>query len=376
MAFLNLFIYLFVIFITILILPIYAQKSCKSAYCSNDNSLQIRFPFILKGQQDESCGYPGFNLTCSSQGLAAIDLPFSGRFFIRNISYNTQVIQLYDPDNCLPKRLNIGLNLSGSPFMAYSYRNYSLFSCPFGFNSSLSYSTIYCLRNSTNTVVAFDEYYSIIFRMGNINCTEMYTISVPSLIYNSHSDGINDMSLTWIQPQCAYCEMHGGNCVLTSVGSQDVQCLFPKHSKTGSRILGIMLIATIIPTTGWFLCVIFLKCNMIRNSQDNNNSIHIISIGSLTSSPQPSIPTVGGLDDSIIQSYPIVIIGENNLSPGLNNKTCPICLSEFLTKDTVRFIPECTHCFHSNCIDEWLRLNRSCPVCRSSPTYVDSTSFV
>ncbi|GJU37470.1 RING-H2 finger protein ATL67-like protein [Tanacetum coccineum] len=33
----------------------------------------------------------------------------------------------------------------------------------------------------------------------------------------------------------------------------------------------------------------------------------------------------------------------------------------------MRMLPECKHCFHLSCVDAWLKLNASCPVCRSSP---------
>ncbi|CAN6568316.1 unnamed protein product [Malus baccata var. baccata] len=48
--------------------------------------------------------------------------------------------------------------------------------------------------------------------------------------------------------------------------------------------------------------------------------------------------------------------------------TCAICLSEYLTKETVRCIPECKNCFHADCVDGWLKLNSSCPGCRNNPS--------
>ncbi|MCO5604794.1 hypothetical protein L7F22_058966 [Adiantum nelumboides] len=46
---------------------------------------------------------------------------------------------------------------------------------------------------------------------------------------------------------------------------------------------------------------------------------------------------------------------------------CAICLGDYGEGDTLRLLPECAHAFHVHCIDAWLRLHVSCPVCRSSP---------
>ncbi|XP_058069330.1 RING-H2 finger protein ATL67-like [Magnolia sinica] len=33
----------------------------------------------------------------------------------------------------------------------------------------------------------------------------------------------------------------------------------------------------------------------------------------------------------------------------------------------LRMLPDCRHFFHLCCVNAWLRLNASCPVCRTSP---------
>uniref|UniRef100_A0A0E0MAD7 RING-type E3 ubiquitin transferase n=1 Tax=Oryza punctata TaxID=4537 RepID=A0A0E0MAD7_ORYPU len=43
---------------------------------------------------------------------------------------------------------------------------------------------------------------------------------------------------------------------------------------------------------------------------------------------------------------------------------CPVCLEAFADDDGVKVVPACGHVFHAACIDQWLAVRNSCPVCR------------
>ncbi|XP_048533989.1 RING-H2 finger protein ATL39-like [Triticum urartu] len=43
---------------------------------------------------------------------------------------------------------------------------------------------------------------------------------------------------------------------------------------------------------------------------------------------------------------------------------CPVCLEAFGDDDGVKVVPACGHVFHAPCIDRWLDVRNSCPVCR------------
>ncbi|GLJ38126.1 hypothetical protein SUGI_0776190 [Cryptomeria japonica] len=73
---------------------------------------------------------------------------------------------------------------------------------------------------------------------------------------------------------------------------------------------------------------------------------------------------VGGLDQSIINSYPKMLFCKES---HCGDSVCSICLCEYGEEEMLRLMPECRHCFHSRCIDAWLRLHASCPICRTSP---------
>ena len=79
------------------------------------------------------------------------------------------------------------------------------------------------------------------------------------------------------------------------------------------------------------------------------------------------VVVVMGLDGPTIESFPKTQLGESKRLPKPNDNTCPICLSEYQANDTLRTIPECNHYFHATCVDEWLKMNGTCPICRNSP---------
>ncbi|CAN6216677.1 unnamed protein product [Urochloa humidicola] len=51
---------------------------------------------------------------------------------------------------------------------------------------------------------------------------------------------------------------------------------------------------------------------------------------------------------------------------GEEEASCSVCLGPFETGETVRLLPVCLHLFHVECIDLWLDMHSTCPVCRSS----------
>lgn len=47
--------------------------------------------------------------------------------------------------------------------------------------------------------------------------------------------------------------------------------------------------------------------------------------------------------------------------------SCTICLDDYQESvDVLRLLPECGHMFHGACIDQWLALSPTCPICRQS----------
>ncbi|CAN6480071.1 unnamed protein product [Victoria cruziana] len=70
-----------------------------------------------------------------------------------------------------------------------------------------------------------------------------------------------------------------------------------------------------------------------------------------------------GLEESLINS---ITFCKFKRGEGLIEGTdCSVCLSEFQEGEDLRLLPKCSHAFHSECIDRWLRAHVNCPLCRA-----------
>ncbi|XP_027933154.1 putative RING-H2 finger protein ATL21A [Vigna unguiculata] len=346
----------------------YASSDCQYYSWCSDNNILIRFPFQIQGLQHPYCGYPGFQLTCSNDSKTVITLPYMGKFFVRNINYLRQEMQVYDPDDCLPKRL-LSLNLSASPFIVTSLRNYTLFSCPTPHTGS-QFIPIDCLSNSTSFVSAIP---SLNFTTSlPDSCHVLKKLSFPVAYQQNFSDDLlsGDLLLTWSSPDCRYCESQQALCGFQSINSDQVSCFFDYQTggaEHGLRVFGIITLSIVGPA---IMCAIAMACYASFKYRRGNTA----RISAAQRSAPTEIAEAGtvrmGLDESTIESYQKLELGESRRVPGPNEGCCTICLSEYKTKDTIRCIPECAHCFHAHCIDEWLRINTTCPLCRNSPSAV------
>lgn len=75
-----------------------------------------------------------------------------------------------------------------------------------------------------------------------------------------------------------------------------------------------------------------------------------------------------GLHDKTIDSYLKMLYSEAKLQKTYSTASCcSICLADYKGNDTLRLLPDCKHLFHLKCVDPWLRLHPTCPVCRTSP---------
>ncbi|KAL6177410.1 hypothetical protein ACLB2K_048936 [Fragaria x ananassa] len=360
-----------------------APPDCSILSCPNGTQVPVKFPFRLRRMQRVLCGYRGFDLSCNNRTqLTTLTLPGSGAFLVKRIDYRSHRLWIDDPNSCLPKRLlSHPFNLHNTPFSVVAgSKNYTFLNC----SSSQSTSTlpatatsISCLSDEGYKVYAVPSsaYYASAPAAAPSSsgstpelCSVISTALIPrGVTYEWEVNMGGEVSrggvaLGWSQPDCSECEATSKRCGFDTDTSQ-IMCyegkkshVLPRSAKYGIIIgVGIPGLLFIIGIANYIYSRIFG-----RRHQPNTDDLS-------TSTALQSTNIVVGLDAPTIESYPKTLLGESRRLPRANDNTCSICLGEYQPKEALRTIPECSHYFHANCIDEWLKLNASCPVCRKSP---------
>ncbi|RXI06615.1 hypothetical protein DVH24_025751 [Malus domestica] len=191
-------------------------ENCKVRHCEHHGPA-IRFPFRLKGQPF-SCGYHGFDLSCTTDGRTVLEMPSSSnKLIVETINYASQEIRVYSQNDCLPKDIfsSSTFQFVHGPFGT----NSTLFSCP----SPLPETDGYCLIELSRCPYGVDNpenqtyYYAVdgrcsIGKMNLVSCTKQldYT-SVPDI---SSVKEYRSLKLQWSKPSCGPCEEMGKPCRL------------------------------------------------------------------------------------------------------------------------------------------------------------------
>nr|XP_016507736.1 PREDICTED: RING-H2 finger protein ATL70-like [Nicotiana tabacum] len=105
----------------------------------------------------------------------------------------------------------------------------------------------------------------------------------------------------------------------------------------------------------------------IRMRSRNNSAITTTTI---TTVENGMIFIQQGLDENTIRTYPKLLYAQvkaHKVGDTVSSSGCSICLADYKDKDMLRLLPNCGHLFHLICIDPWLRLHPTCPICRNSP---------
>lgn len=333
-----------------------STDDCSPMFCSPTGP-QVRFPFRLVDRQLSKCGFPGFDLSCNKKNQTVLKLPSNRSYVVKHISYGSQMIDI-KPNFCGPEKLTV-TTLTNTPFDFSISDAYTFYNCSTHM-SALTSQTVPmlpfpCLGSANHSVFALKTSWIPLVDIP-ASCKDFRTISVPVRRYG---DIRKELTLMWFRPFCKSCEEDGKTCGFKS-DDGETSCIgsskngIPRGAKYG-LIVGIGVPA-LVAIFG-LICYVFSKT---RNYNHRQN----IDLFSIAITPQP--PSTTGLDRPTIESYPKILLGESCKLPN-GDATCAICLSDYKPKEEVRSIPECNHYFHVDCIDAWLKLNATCPICRNSP---------
>ncbi|KAI7725277.1 hypothetical protein M8C21_026075 [Ambrosia artemisiifolia] len=334
-----------------------ADYGCQPASCAPNEPL-IRFPFRIIDRQPSGCGFPGFHLYCNKQNRTIVRLPSSRSYIVNRIDYLSQVIYI-DQDFCQQNEIN-DLNLTGTPFELASLHRYTFYNCSvrnFGFMYPAT--RFSCLNSTNHSVIAVrTELFSP--RTMPFGCKVMKTISVSVPFYGEIG---SETELLWFNRTCSSCENEGR---IRDCGPEDRQsgCLGSSSNGIPTSAKYVLTLGIGVPASICLIGVICYAASKARNYSETETHHQSIDFFSISIIPRP--PSRTGLDGATIESYPKTMLGESCRLPN-DDKACVICLSDYKAKESLRTIPECNHYFHADCIDEWLRLNATCPVCRNTP---------
>jgi hypothetical protein len=62
--------------------------------------------------------------------------------------------------------------------------------------------------------------------------------------------------------------------------------------------------------------------------------------------------------------FPIVNMEKKKVVEKLKDEICSICIDNIINNEKVRKIRFCTHYFHSGCLQDWIKVNETCPNCK------------
>lgn len=201
---------------------------CETSSCGASENMLVKFPYRLKSTKSaESCGYPGFDLSCNNQSKTILTLPYSGDFFVEHIDYYDQSIYIDDPDGCFFRRFLQNFTLSGSPFQFAAVGNFTFFNC--SANETKFYGYVWdipCLSgDGYNIWIALSGHSE--FMMTPPSCRVILMGLLPAVSPSRF------VQLTWGEPSCGECVADDGYCARKSATSLEVGCFQPSPSSNG-----------------------------------------------------------------------------------------------------------------------------------------------
>ncbi|QCE12388.1 RING-H2 finger protein ATL70-like [Vigna unguiculata] len=112
------------------------------------------------------------------------------------------------------------------------------------------------------------------------------------------------------------------------------------------------------------VCYVYMNTRREQHGNDNINN----SIASMIHHNDQN-DNLTGIPYDVIKSYHTFPYSKTDSVVGTtcdHDTTCAICIEDYEESEMLRMLPQCRHYFHRDCVDAWLKLNATCPVCRNS----------
>lgn len=185
--------------------------------------------------------------------------------------------------------------------------------------------------------------------------------------------------------------MNGSTSSSSSYGGCD-------HNSSNSNMMSQEAIADVCYSIGFSLAILLVliiisyisyKCNrsssrnpVITNPNFSSNRSSIYTVTIINDDDDDLVGAPKGLDEATLINYPKFMYsqvkkhhkggGEGDSSSIVSG--CSICLADYRDDHMLRVLPDCGHLFHLRCIDPWLKLHPSCPICRTTPSPTPSAT--
>lgn len=193
-------IFFFYVSVSLIISSVSEPINCPAVKCGDGNP-DIRYPFYCHGLQNQTCGHPGFRLSCNhrrNRTVTQIQLPEydSGELEVKSISYDDKELILLDPKSCVHRAfLDLDQFMNLTPFKYYYQTdNFTYLNCSEKvFDSSPE--EVPCLSSSGRHV-----YVVTASSIVPSSCRAMKTVAIPFSYSHYISDDSFGLRFTWYNP--------------------------------------------------------------------------------------------------------------------------------------------------------------------------------
>ncbi|KAL6321120.1 hypothetical protein AAG906_012892 [Vitis piasezkii] len=219
------------------------DDECKASRCSHHGPV-IRFPFRLK-HQPEHCGYPEFELSCSEEKRTILELPSSGKLWVKEINYTSQEIVLWYPRD----------------YLQWQILNFNLSAFPFQFKDDIL---------SSNPVYVAASSYSLA-EVNLSSCRKIFNATLPENYMFNYEGGFY---MKWLKPMCGNCEAKGNKCQRKKNNSREpeIECIDKpaKGAPMDKMVLTEAILGFLHFTFGIFIIFIVYRSNKLKREHRIN----------------------------------------------------------------------------------------------------------